>query len=61
MTDLLAAVGLVLAIEGTLYAVAPGGLKAMMRAMQDVPEQTLRLVGVVVLAVGVGVVWAARG
>jgi len=61
MTDFLAAFGLVLAIEGTLYAAAPGGLKAMMRAVLDVPEPVLRLAGVAALAAGVGLVWVVRG
>jgi uncharacterized protein YjeT (DUF2065 family) len=61
MTDLLLAIGLVLAIEGTLYAVAPQSLKAMMRTMLDLPDAHLRVAGVGALAVGVLVVWFVRG
>lgn len=61
MSDLAVAIGLVLAIEGTLYALAPGALKAMMRQALDLPEQVLRTGGVVALAAGVAVVWLARG
>lgn len=61
MTDLLLAIGLVLAIEGTLYAVAPQSLKAMMRTMLDLPDAHLRVAGIGALAVGVLVVWFVRG
>ncbi len=61
MSDLLVAIGLVLAIEGTLYAVAPQSLKAMMRAVLDLPDAHLRVAGVCALAVGVLVVWFVRG
>jgi uncharacterized protein YjeT (DUF2065 family) len=61
MSELLVAIGLVLAIEGTLYAVAPQSLKAMMRTVLDMPDTQLRVGGVVALAVGVLVVWFVRG
>lgn len=61
MSELLVAIGLVLAIEGTLYAVAPQSLKAMMRTVLDMPDAQLRVGGVVALAVGVLVVWFVRG
>ncbi|MFM9861403.1 DUF2065 domain-containing protein [Pseudoxanthobacter sp. M-2] len=61
MSDLLVAIGLVLAIEGTLYALAPQSLKAMMRAVLDLPDAQLRVAGVGALAVGVLVVWFVRG
>ena len=61
LTDILIAIGLVLAIEGTLYALAPGAMLRALRAMQEMPEQTLRIGGVVALAVGVLVVWIAKG
>lgn len=53
--------GLVLAIEGTLYALAPEAMKRMMRSVLDVPEQTLRAAGVAAVAVGVFFVWIIRG
>jgi uncharacterized protein YjeT (DUF2065 family) len=60
MSDLLVAIGLVLAIEGTLYALAPQSLKAMMRTVLDLPDAQLRVGGVVALAVGVLIVWFVR-
>lgn len=60
MIDLLAAVGLVLVIEGAFYAAAPSAAKAMMRQGVAAPDNVLRMVGLAALAVGVGVVWLAR-
>lgn len=61
MSDLLVALGLVLVIEGTLYAAFPGGLKRMMLLVQDVPDQSLRSGGVAAVILGVLAVWLVRG
>lgn len=60
MSDLVVALGLVLAIEGTLYALAPQAMRDMMAKMQSTPTETLRIAGVVALAIGVGIVWLVR-
>ncbi|MFO1089227.1 MAG: DUF2065 domain-containing protein [Hyphomicrobiales bacterium] len=60
MSELLTALGLVLVIEGVLYAVAPGHLKAMMELARQTPDETLRLGGVLAMAAGVAIVWVAR-
>lgn len=61
MTDLLVGIGLVLVIEGLAYAVAPTLMKSVMAQMQDASEQMLRIIGAVSIALGVLVVWLARG
>jgi uncharacterized protein YjeT (DUF2065 family) len=61
MTDLLVAGGLVLVIEGLLWAAAPrAGLRMLLTAAQ-LPESTLRTMGAAAVAAGVAVVWLARG
>ena len=60
MTDLLAALGLVLALEGALYALAPQGMQDMMRRLIATSSDTLRVAGLLALALGVGLVWLAR-
>ena len=60
MIELATAVGLVLVIEGLLYATAPGSLKRLMLQMQAVPDDALRIAGVAAVAIGVGLVWVAR-
>ncbi|MBM3519902.1 MAG: DUF2065 domain-containing protein [Alphaproteobacteria bacterium] len=58
--DLGTALGLVLVIEGLLYALVPGHLKAMMRTVQDMSDDQLRIGGAVAVALGVGVVWVVQ-
>lgn len=61
MSDFLAAFGLVLVLEGLLYAVSPGLVRRLLEFVGSVPEQTLRTGGLVAAIVGVGIVWLARG
>jgi uncharacterized protein len=58
--DLLTALGLVFVIEGLLYALVPGHLKTMMRTMETVPEETLRIGGIIALGFGVFTVWVVK-
>ena len=60
MTDLLAGLAFFLVIEGLLYASAPGSLKQIMLRMQEIPDDALRMGGVAVIAIGVGLVWLLR-
>jgi uncharacterized protein YjeT (DUF2065 family) len=60
MIELATALGLVLVIEGLLYASAPGSLKQLMLQLQAVPDDALRMAGVSAVAIGVGLVWLAR-
>ena len=57
---LLMALGLVFVIEGLLYALVPGHLKNMMRAMENLPDESLRTGGLVAIGFGVFVVWLVR-
>ena len=61
MTDLLAAFGLVLVIEGLLWALAPGFGRRMLEAASEMPENSLRTAGAVAVGAGVFVVWLVRG
>ncbi|CFX64107.1 protein of unknown function [Candidatus Filomicrobium marinum] len=45
MTDLAVAIGLVLVIEGLLWAVAPGVALSMLSRAAQTPEKSLRLGG----------------
>ncbi len=58
--DLLTALGLVLVIEGLLYALVPAKLKAMMQAVQKLSDDQLRMGGVAAMATGVAAVWLVR-
>ena len=60
MSDFIVAVGLVLVIEGLLYAVAPDAMKRMMEQVMTIPATTLRGAGLVAMAVGVVIVYLVR-
>ena len=61
MRDLLVGLGLVLVIEGVLWATAPQfGLKVLVAAAQ-LPEAVLRTAGTAAVVLGVIVVWLVRG
>ena len=60
MSELVTAVGLVLIIEGLVYAVAPARFKAMMARLEEIPDETLRTGGLIAVALGVAIVWLAR-
>ena len=57
---LLTALGLVFVIEGLLYALVPGHLKTMMKAMENVSDEALRMGGLGALGFGVFIVWVVQ-
>jgi len=61
MSDLIVGLGLVLVIEGLLWAAFPGTGRRILEASAGAPEGQLRLGGVVALLLGVVVVWLVRG
>ena len=60
MTDFLAALGLVLVIEGVLYALFPAGMRRMVADLLARPAETLRVGGLLAAALGLTLVWLAR-
>jgi uncharacterized protein YjeT (DUF2065 family) len=61
MIDFIAALGLVLVIEGLVFAAFPAASKRAMAMMLETPESQLRAVGVVSAVLGLVVVWLVRG
>ncbi|HEU0058282.1 MAG TPA: DUF2065 family protein [Hyphomicrobiaceae bacterium] len=61
MSDLLVAIGLVMVIEGLLWAVAPQVGLRLLTAAQQMPDQALRAAGAAAVAAGVVLVWLVRG
>jgi hypothetical protein len=55
--QVLAGVGVVLAIEGLLYAVVPETMRKAVAALAAQPEQRLRAGGVAAAIIGVGLAW----
>ena len=60
MRDLVAALGLALAVEGLLCAAFPDGMRRAMAEAAKSPSDRMRVVGVVSAVLGVAVVWGAR-
>jgi hypothetical protein len=56
----LLALGLVLCVEGLVFALAPSRLEDLLRALAELPVETRRLMGLAALALGVLLVWLAR-
>lgn len=61
MWDILTALGLVLAVEGLMYAAFPGTMKRAMAQIMDMPPEQMRIAGLVAAILGVFIVWLARG
>lgn len=60
MRDFVTALGLVLVIEGAIYALMPGTMKRMMEQAQRIPDRVLRLAGLGAAVAGVALVWWIR-
>jgi uncharacterized protein YjeT (DUF2065 family) len=61
MSEIVTAIGLVLVLEGALYALFPEFMKRMAQQAVQTPGDTLRVAGVISAALGVAVVWLLRG
>jgi hypothetical protein len=61
MSDFLVGVGLVLVIEGLLWAAFPQLGTKLLEAAAETPEHSLRAVGALAVGAGVLLVWLVRG
>lgn len=57
LEKLLLAIGLVLALEGALYALFPSFLRSMVKQIDSIGDAALRTGGLLALSVGVVLVW----
>jgi uncharacterized protein YjeT (DUF2065 family) len=60
MLDLVAALGLALAVEGIVFAAFPDRVRRAMYEAAHTPSDRMRLVGIVSAVVGLAIVWAVR-
>ena len=60
MATILLAFGLVLCVEGLVFALAPNRLEDLLEALRQMPIDLRRVVGLGALALGVALVWAAK-
>lgn len=56
---LLLGVGLVLVIEGLVFALAPSRLEDLLDALRQMPIETRRMIGLGSMAAGVLLIWLA--
>jgi uncharacterized protein YjeT (DUF2065 family) len=61
MTEFIVALGLVLVIEGLLFAAFPGFAKRLAASALESPETSLRIAGIVSAMLGVVLIWLMRG
>jgi uncharacterized protein YjeT (DUF2065 family) len=61
MSEVLAGIGLVLALEGALYTLFPEFMKRVAAQVVELPGDSLRIAGLVSAALGLALVWLVRG
>jgi uncharacterized protein len=61
MGQFLVAVGLVLVIEGLLFAAFPTAAKRLAASALESPESVLRVAGIVSAVLGLALIWLVRG
>lgn len=54
--ELLTAIGLLLFLEGAIWAVAPDGMKRLLIAVLEQPAANIRITGLTIAAIGVAIV-----
>ncbi|WP_397542815.1 DUF2065 domain-containing protein [Roseovarius salis] len=54
------AIGLVLVVEGLVYALAPSLVEQLLAALRAVPEDRRRLIGLGSIAFGLVLLWCAK-
>ena len=57
MKDLITAIGLILFIEGLVIALFPSKIKNMLKLIENIPENKLRVIGSFFLIAGFIIVW----
>ena len=60
MTELLTALALAVALEGILYALFPGAMKRFVLEVLELPDNSLRMAGLLAAVAGVGAIALIR-
>jgi uncharacterized protein len=61
MAQFIVAIGLVLVIEGLLFAAFPRAAKRLAASAVESPETSLRVAGIVSAVLGIVLIWFVRG
>ena len=57
MKDLITALGLLLFLEGLVIAIFPSRIKTMLKLIEEIPVNKLRITGVFFLLIGFLIIW----
>ena len=60
MDEIVIAIGLLLFIEGFLYALFPSKMKNMLKVIEKLPENQLRIGGLLFSLIGFIIVWYSK-
>jgi uncharacterized protein YjeT (DUF2065 family) len=61
MAQFIVAIGLVLVIEGLIFAAFPAAAKRLAASALESPESTLRVAGIASAVLGLMLIWLVRG
>jgi uncharacterized protein YjeT (DUF2065 family) len=61
MAQFIVAIGLVLVIEGLIFAAFPAAAKRLAASALESPESTLRVAGIASAVLGLMLIWIVRG
>jgi hypothetical protein len=61
LSDLIVGLGIAMLIEGALYALFPGAMQRLMTLVLEQGQGPLRLAGLSLAVIGLGLVWLIRG
>ena len=61
MKELIIAIGLLLFIEGTLYALFPSKMKNMLKTVEKMQTNQLRIGGLLFALIGFVIIWYFKG
>ena len=60
MSTVILAIGLVLVVEGLVFALAPSRLEEVLELLRNMAPEKRRMIGLAALAAGVVLVWLAK-
>ena len=60
MSIIVLAIGLVLCVEGLVFALAPLRMEQVLEALRDITPDARRLIGLGALALGIVLIWLAK-
>ncbi len=60
MSTIILAIGLVLCVEGLVFALAPSRMEQVLETLRELSPEARRLIGLGALALGVALIWLAK-